>query len=120
MRCFPSSFSPGANDAISRVADGGPGSWRGLLGRCMFAGQGKLAGSGAVDRHSGYERERTDLLVSPAKRSEFANPVYEAHCSTGPRERERSEGMPHSSEARPVQGLVEGWPAGIHSRIEFF
>ncbi|KXH44679.1 hypothetical protein CSIM01_09505 [Colletotrichum simmondsii] len=129
MRFFASS-SLEANDAISSVADGGPGSRRGLPGRCMLTGPGKLPSSGANDRHSGYERERTGPPVSPAKRSELANPVDEVNFLHGPEGEDSSFQSPVSrrpeskvqSEARPVQGLVEGWPAGMfsHSKIPWW
>lgn len=50
----------------------------------MLAEQGKLTSSGANDRHSGYERERTGPPVSPAKRNELANPVDEVNFLHGP------------------------------------
>ncbi|KAK1514065.1 uncharacterized protein CCOS01_14005 [Colletotrichum costaricense] len=101
MRFFASS-SLEANDAISSVADGGPGSRRGLPGRCMLAGQGKLTSSGAHDRHSGYERERTGPPVSPAKRSELANPVDEVNFLHGP------EGEDSSLQASRVKSPERG------------
>ncbi|KAK7439614.1 hypothetical protein Landi51_11046 [Colletotrichum acutatum] len=129
MRFFTSSSSSRANDAISSLADGRSGSRRGLPGRCMLARQGKLTSSGADDRHSGYERERTGPPVSPAERSELANPVDEVNFLHRPEKEDSSlqaprrpesraspRALPRSSEARPVQGLVEGWPAGMFSQ----